>query len=244
MKGSRLVWKSPRMAARAVVAAIVSVVFAAAASNAAVTGTATLIKDPSIGLPFAAPDSALGAPWVSYLLTIQATAGERIQAIDAHIKGSLHQNWTGVDCSGGGFCGGTFNSTNETNGDSHALAPPEALLLDFGGEDNSFMGSPFSDPLVDAYGVGTYLRGVWTFQGINGWRSQAKVAYLVIPRGAERTLDIRIQVGDPTGEVIADLRARSFFVPEPSTAILAGTLVLGASFIRPRRGSPLRLADH
>ena len=56
----------------------------------AVMGVATLHAIPP-GVPFTSPDSALGAPWVSYSLDLQSTAGELIGAIDAEIKGPLHQ---------------------------------------------------------------------------------------------------------------------------------------------------------
>ena len=44
-----------------------------ASSFGALVGTATLVKEPP-GTAFGAPDAALGAPWVSYILSVQGNA--------------------------------------------------------------------------------------------------------------------------------------------------------------------------
>ena len=50
-------------------------VFINASSEAAVQGTITLMRDPTIGVPFTSPDATLSAPWVSYALGLRSTAG-------------------------------------------------------------------------------------------------------------------------------------------------------------------------
>src|SRR5262249_39803266 len=97
-----------------------------ASTDAAIIATTTLIEDPSAGMPFAPPDAALGAPWVSYLLTISATAGEQIEAVDVHIHGQLHQRWT--DVNGAANFQRTANSTNTNDADSHLLAPSKSIF--------------------------------------------------------------------------------------------------------------------
>jgi hypothetical protein len=55
--------------------------------RAALIPTPTVVKDPSRGVNFLAPESALGSPWVANQLSIVATAGELIGAVDVTISG-------------------------------------------------------------------------------------------------------------------------------------------------------------
>lgn len=127
------------------------------ASQGAVIGMTTLVKDPAGGVPFASPDAALGAPWVSYALALQSTAGELIGGVDVEITGQLHQRWN-FDVDTETFAP-TANSTNQSNGDSHLRAVTSALFGSGPSEDNSGAGSPLSDTANSDYGVGSYLRG-------------------------------------------------------------------------------------
>jgi hypothetical protein len=94
----------------------------AACANAALVGSATLVKQPP-GTTFNAPDAALPAPWVSYQLGLATTAGEFIGAVDVTINGNvLHQRWSDSDLTGV-----TVPSPNGApangRGDSHLTAP-------------------------------------------------------------------------------------------------------------------------
>src|SRR5688500_3045530 len=68
------------------------VVLPASGALAAIMAVATPVANPP-GTAFTAPDAGLGAPWRSYQLSLQATAGELVGAVDVTINGPLHQRW-------------------------------------------------------------------------------------------------------------------------------------------------------
>lgn len=171
-------------------------------SEAAIVGQYTLVRDPP-GIPFTSPDAALGSPWVGYTLDIAATAGETIAAIDFSITGPLHQRWNySVDSDD---YAATANTPNVSNGDSHLRAPAGALLGFGPAEDNPGTGSPLTSTAAALYGVGTTLSGAWGIP-VAARGSTASVAYIVVPKDAIPSLSIRIQVANPLGDIIGDLR--------------------------------------
>jgi hypothetical protein len=148
----------------------IAVIEFGATAEAAVVGTATLVKDPANGIPFGAPDAALGAPWVSYRLSVTATDGDLIQAVDATISGQLHQRWIASNVDGV-YDTATHSSTNQANGDSHFAAISGGLQLFFGNhsEDNPATGSPLSPSNSDSagWGVGTSMSAAFPdFDGL------------------------------------------------------------------------------
>ncbi len=189
------------------------------AAEAAVIGTATLIKDPAHGIPFAAPDAALGAPWVSYELGLASNAGELIGAVNVLIHGPLHQRWVFNEDTG--VFDSTHNSTNRSNGDSHVHNVSGLLFYTGPNEDNSGVGSPLADTPNYDYGVGTFLTDVW---GITGPTTTASLAYVVFPADKKYDFDISVQVADPNGNIIDALDETDFFpTPEPTTWSMIGT---------------------
>jgi hypothetical protein len=197
------------------------------AGQAAVIGTATLkANPPAVG--FAAPDAALGAPWVSYVLRLQSTAGELIGGIDVDIFGSLHQRWD-YDSSEGPFP--TSSSLNQTNGDSHLMAQS----FGFGGptEDNPGTGSPLPNTATAYYGVGSHIGGTW---GISSPQTSANLAYIVVPSNQLHLLDIEVNVANANGSIIGRLTERDFFpnVPEPASGVLLVVGILASTCARRR----------
>ena len=184
-------------------------VFAVPAS-AAIIGAATLIKNPA-AVPFGAPDAALGSPWESWQLSVVATAGATIQAIEANITGQLHQRWAPDPDNEGAFLP-TAQSINATSGDSHLMAPTGSLFGIGPTEDNPGTGSPLASTASAKYGVGTLLQGAWALVGGNAG-SSANVAYLVIPKHTEFDTNISVRVGDSLGN-IETLTATDFFPVE------------------------------
>src|SRR5215831_11041733 len=94
-KGAVMTSRSVRLASLAVVALLLCSTFA----QAGIVASATLIKDPSGGVPFGSGgagtlDATLPAPWVSYRLSLTATGADTIQAVDVAIAGNLHQRWS------------------------------------------------------------------------------------------------------------------------------------------------------
>ena len=184
-------------------------------ARASVIGTATLVKDPSAGLPFASPDSALGGPWVSYKLGIQATAGELIQAVDVSITGQLHQRWSSTN-SDGMYDTPTANSANAANGDSHFMATHTMLFASGPTEDNPATfaplggGSPLSptNTVDTGYGVGTSMSAVFGIPGPAA--TSMNLAYIVIPKGSESSLNIDVKVADPNGDIVSVLSVCNF----------------------------------
>ena len=200
---------SSRFVGRLATLTIITTLFAASMVQAAIIGTATLIKTPP-GVAFASPDAALGAPWVSYRLSIASTNGEIIQAIQANITGQLHQRWNPDPDNDGAFLP-TAQSTNVTNGDTHIMAPTGSLFGSGPTEDNPGTGSPLASTASAKYGVGTLLQGAWSLVGANAGTA-ANVAYLVIPKGTEVNTNITVQVANPDGATIGQLTAADFAV--------------------------------
>jgi hypothetical protein len=181
------------------------IALASGSASAGVIPTLTLIKDPGNGVPFTAPDAALGSPWVSYAIGLQSTAGELIGGIDFEITGPLHQRWT-YDEDSETYVP-TANSANQSNGDSHVRAPSGALFGFGPTEDNSGVGSPLADTATSNYGLGSYLKGSW---GITNATTTASVAYIVVPKDQTGVINFRATVANPAGDIIARLSTCSF----------------------------------
>jgi hypothetical protein len=175
---------------------------------AAIVATTTLIKDPSAGVPFGAPDGALGSPWASYLISVQATGGSLIQAAEVQIAAPLHQRWAASNFDGV-YDTPTGSSTNATNGDSHLSAPPSYLFGAPPLEDNPFVGSPLSATNNDStgYGIGTHLSS--SFAPPGPAVTSMNLAYIVIPKGA--AMDIKVRIADPVGAILGTLTCSDFF---------------------------------
>jgi hypothetical protein len=190
-------------------------------ANAAIIGTATLIKEPAAA-PFGAPDAALGSPWVSYRLSLQGTEGEIIQAVEATISGQLHQRWDDIDFDDDPTNNPTGNSANQTSGDSHLLAPAGSLFGSGPTETNPGTGSPLSagNTTSRMYGVGNMLQGAWSLVAPN-ILSTANVAYIVVPKGSEPSLQIGVKVASPTGAIIGNLDVEDFFGPAGIAPLVA-----------------------
>ena len=181
-----------------------------ASSFGALLGTATLVKEPP-GSAFGAPDAALGAPWVSYILSVKGNAGEVIQAAEANILGQLHQRWT--DADGDEVFEATGNSSAAsglTNGDTHLLAPAGALFGSGPTEDNPGTGSPLTSTGTARYGVGTMLQGAFALTTATAPNGSLNVAYLVVPKNAIPQLNLTIKAADPTGAALGTLTLADF----------------------------------
>ncbi len=191
----------------AALAAAATITFGTAA-EAGVIGTVALVRNPP-GVPFNAPEAALGAPWVGYTIGLATTAGELIGGVDVTITGQLHQRWTvGEDPDTGDPINvSTPNNANATAGDSHLRAVTGALFGSGPDEDNSLAGSPLANTAINTYGVGSFLKGAW---GITNALTSANVAYIVIPRGSEVQTDIRVTVANPQGDIIGNLTRNNF----------------------------------
>jgi hypothetical protein len=198
-----------------------------------IQGTATLIKDPSVGVPFGSGgagtvDATLGAPWVSYKLTIQSRDTTLIQAVQASITGPLHQRWTASNADGV-YDTVTANSTNATNADSHFMAASTMLFAEGPAEDNPLTGSPLSASNdFSGYGVGNGMSAIFGPPGAG--LASLNVAYVVIPRGSEDRLNMVVNVFDPNGHVVGSLTSSDFgvnFIPESASIVLAGFGALG-----------------
>lgn len=203
-------------------------------ADGAVVASATKIKDPSGGIPFAAPDAALPAPWVSYKLSLHTTAGEELQAYQISISGPLHQRW--IDLNSDSIFESTGVSTEQLSGDSHILAPPGALFGSGPTETNPGTGSPLASNGAALYGVGDLLQGAWATPTL---ATSIDIAYIVVPSGMERTLDIQVQTASPTcSGCFGTLVTKDFFasiVPEPGGAALLFVTVVGLLAVRSRR---------
>lgn len=213
--------------------ALVAVISWSNSANAAIIPQFTLIKDPSNGIPFSAPDATLPSPWVSYRLSVTATAGEQMQAFQVDIRGQLHQRWT--DADGDQVFEPTASSTAAsglTNGDSHLLG---RFDLFFGGpsEDNPGTGSPLASTATALYGVGTYLNGAFS---LTTPATTANLAYLVLAKNTTTQISARILVANSQGDIISDINFPNF--PEPTSAVLATLALAGlVATVRQRRNS-------
>jgi hypothetical protein len=214
-----------RSVGRLATLAVITTLFAASMGKAAIIGTATLLKNPP-GTPFAAPDAALGSPWVSYRLSLAATAGETIQAIQADITGQLHQRWN-ANVDDPSIFDPSAQSTNVTNGDSHLMAPTGSLFGSGPTEDNPGTGSPLASTASAMYGVGSLLQGAWSLVGANVG-SAANVAYIVIPKGTEINTNIKVDIADPSGGSLGSLTAADFagFLPSVVQPPVVNSLLL------------------
>jgi hypothetical protein len=224
---------------RKVCLALVCIALSTTSANAALIGKATLVKQPP-GSPFSAPDAALGAPWVSYQLSVESNnPAELIGAVDVTINGNkLHQRWNDTDFDGVTDPSPQNPATSDGRGDSHLTAPAGSPFGSGPSETNTKTGSPLgSTPGATEYGVGN-LSGAW---GILVPSTTANLAYIVInSQDAGPSLDIRVTAATPTGATFNNgvaLTGTDFFIPEPTTMGLLGlAMVGGLGFIRRRNG--------
>lgn len=179
-------------------------------SRGALIGTATLVKDPLVHLNFNAPESGLGSPWIAYQLSLVATAGELVGAVDVSITGNvLHQRWVDND-----FDGVTDPSPNgaasDGRGDSHLTAPAGSPFGAGPTETNSKTGSPLtSTPGMTEYGLGN-LSGAWA---ILNPTATTNIAYLVVKESDVNLgkLQITVKSANPSGTSYPTLTSNSGF---------------------------------
>jgi PEP-CTERM motif len=215
-KVNLIVWSETNMLRKSFTVLVGCVVVAVASSSAfgALIATATKIKDPSAGTAFASggagtSDATLGAPWVSYKLTLSATGADTLQAVDVNIQGNLQQRWSSSN-SDSTYDTGTPNSTNATNADSHLLAAASAIIGSPPTEDNTFAGSPLSanNGADFGYGVGHSLTGAWSVNGAAV--TSLDIAYIVVKSTETPNLTIAVTGADPTGAKFPVLNAAAF----------------------------------
>jgi hypothetical protein len=186
------------------VLAIVCIAALESGSNAAVVPVISLVSDPP-GTPFLTPEAALDSSWASYQLSLQSTAGEQIQAVDVRVNGTLHQRWTDMDFDGIPDPTPTGNAS-DGRGDSHLTSPGNALFGLGPFENNSGNGSPLPDvPGAVDYGLGSILRAAWAFNVVP--TTNAKIAYVVIPRDSLTQLKYNIYAADPNGDKFAAINS-------------------------------------
>jgi hypothetical protein len=222
---------------RKVSLALLCVALTAGSAHAALIAQATLVKQPP-GNPFTAPDAGLGAPWVSYQLSVTSTDPlELIGAVDVQINGNkLHQRWQDADFDG--ITDPTPNGApSNGRGDSHLTAPAGSPFGQGPGETNTKAGSPLtSTPGTTEYGVGN-LSGAW---GILVPGLSANLAYIVINSAdATPSFDIRVTAATPTGQPFNQgvaLDGEDFFIPEPATMSLLGLALVACLGFRRRNG--------
>lgn len=208
----------------------VAALAAGATCDAEVIGSMTLMRDPSIGLPFTSPDAALPAPWVSYAITVSTTDDNPLQALEVNINGQLHQRWT--DPNGGGAYAATNTSTNKSDGDSHLLALPSMLFASDPTETNPGTDSPLSvdNDSTNKYGVGTDLAGTFGLPGRPATYFEA--AYIVIPKGSEDSLAINVGLLFPTGEWY--FTREHFVLTQPTAQVMGAGIVISNGDTTPR----------
>jgi hypothetical protein len=193
----------------------------------------------------------LAQTWVSYVLGVQATAGEKISSFDIAITSpvtpttGMLQRWNfNVDTE-------TFtpspSSTNTTNGDSHLIVQGSVVVVAPAETKLDAGGPPIpADTAARDYGVGGSLSGLWGFSQAeqNAQTGVVPFAYVVVPRGHEPQVVISVGAGanDASGQPIAGgFRLTNadfgfFFIPEPATVSLFGLAMIGVvGFARRRK---------
>ena len=211
----------------------------------AVTADAAIILDitkiagprPSDG-DFNAPEDGLnGQDWTAWQLSVSATEGEQISAVDVLIQGDLLQRWSDVNFDGIADPSPVGPPSNG-RGDSHLTPLTGALIGSAPTEDNTGAGSPIADaPPGLVRGLGTSLSGAWGIPGGNA--SQVDLAYFVIPSGSVGTprfpkLNIRALIANDAGAPV-ELGTFDIFIPEPVSISLFGLGLAGLGSVR-RRG--------
>jgi hypothetical protein len=195
-------------------------------SRGALIPTATLVKDPSVGNNFLAPEAALGSLWIADQLSLVATAGEVVGAVEVTINGNkLHQRWRDNDFDG--IVDPTpIGTASDGRADSHLTPPVFAPFAAGPTETNTLTGSPLtSTPGAIEYGLGN-LFGAW---GILTPTATTNLAYIVLKRSDLPFFAVNIQSADPTGHAYPTIFSMSSFKfsdaptePEPSTMTLLG----------------------
>jgi hypothetical protein len=194
----------------------------ASVTPAAIIGFTTPVKNPSTGIAFGSGgagtlDATLGAPWVSYKLTLIATGGDLIQGVDVNIQGNLHQRWSASN-SDSVYDTPTPKSSNATNADSHLLVSASAIIGAPPTEDNTFSGSPLSASNGEdfAYGIGHSLTGAWRVNGAAVTASD--IAYIVVPKYAFPSIQVR--VANSAGQYFSTLTTSDIGFDVPSIAVM------------------------
>lgn len=177
---------------------------------------------------------SLAQSWVSYALGVQATAGEKISALDVSITTPMtsttgfHQRWT-YDEDLETYIA-TPSSTNVTNGDSH-LVVGGSIVSETPTENRNTSGGPARATGAE-YGIGTSLSGAWGYNASeqSSQSGTQRFAYLTIPRGSETavTITANVAANDSSGNPIPGSSPSfiGFGPPPPSVAWDGSTLGL------------------
>jgi hypothetical protein len=161
---------------------------------------------------------AMPAPWQSYQLSLVATAGEVIRAVDVEITGPMHQRWDDEDvpCEGI-FCRPTPTGTPLNGGVDSSLSGFGLFALG-PTENNSKTGSPLPHERYAEYGIGDHLAGAW---GILNPQPVTYLAYIVVRNDELPNIQITVESADPQGNVYPALTAEDLVVtiPQPPLTI-------------------------